>query len=80
MQRQKGLSKAGRESGLRLLHADFGSGDLRRVPADEVVLRLLRSKYRDRWQDPVGITGQEEDVFRVAALQFKKIPLPWLGF
>ena len=62
------LAETGREGGLWLLHADFGTGHLGGVAGDEVVSSLRGRQAGDGWEHPKGIAGQEDDVLRVTAL------------
>ena len=48
-------AKTRRERGRRILHSDFGAGNLGGVAADEVIHRLRRAQRTDRRQHTEGI-------------------------
>ena len=64
----EGLTKAGRERGLRFFHANFRTGHFGGVARDEMVSRLRGRESRDGRQHAKGIARQENDVLRVATL------------
>ena len=64
---EEGGAEAGGEGGLWFFDAIFGAGDAGGVTTDEVVHGLLGGEAADGGQDAEGITGEEDDVARVAA-------------
>ena len=60
-------TEARAEGGLRLRYAPLGARQLRGVPRQEMVHRLLGRQPRDRGQHAEGIGGQEHYLPRVAA-------------
>ena len=66
MQRKERSAETGREGRLGLLHARFGSRELRRVAREEMVHGLLVGKPDDRRQDAERVGREEEDVLRMS--------------
>src|SRR5690606_8769792 len=62
VERKERRAEARTKRGLRLRDTTLGSGDLRRVAADEVVHRLLRRELAHRRQHAKRVGGEEEDV------------------
>ena len=60
-------AEAGGEIGCRLNNASLGTSDLGGVARDEVIHRLTRSQFGNRWQDAEGITCEENNVIWVAS-------------
>src|SRR5512133_2994257 len=65
-------AEAGREGRLRLCDADLGARQLRREAGQEVEDRLLTAEAGERWEDPEGVGGEEDDRARVARALFRK--------
>src|SRR5262245_66641983 len=59
---QERAAEARAERRLRLGHADFSAGDLRRVANDEVEHRLFGSQLRDWRQHAKGVASQKDHV------------------
>lgn len=62
----EGLAVAGREGGRGLNNAVLGTGGLRGVTSNEVVLSLLRRETRDGGKDTESVAGEHDDVRRLA--------------
>jgi len=68
MPNEERFAKTRRERRLRLFNANFGSGDLCGITADEVVHCLIGRQLADRWKNAERIAGKEDDVLGMAAL------------
>lgn len=66
VKRKKGCAEAGGKGGLRIGDAALGSGNLRCVAAEEMVLSLFDGEDRYRRKDPGSVRREEDDVPRMA--------------
>ena len=61
------FSIASREDWGGLLDAQLSSSHLTSIARDEVVHALGVGEPRDRWEDSIGVAGEEDDVAWVAS-------------